>query len=300
MSKEVKKSAKNEKFLLHQLKLGLNPSRISKKYNIKKQNLNYYLRKLKEKGMIKKVGYGVWEVKEVKIFKQGHPKKQVKKQVRGHAFIWKIKVPKEAKGYNYLDRLTQKKIKFKIVGTLKFPRIVLNNRKIWLGNKNIVIFEPFSFFSIDSINARKLAIYKLLETLKKLENKLAINLEPYKFTPRREHYSLVKNQLAIQCNKTGEKIYISDKDGLWLCVDNSYNLNELETLGKKSLVTNKQLQDWWNSHKKTKFEVTPEFTLKMLNGLAATQVMNAENIIKHQKVLDEMLTTLKKIQKNYR
>jgi len=38
--------------------------------------------------------------------------------------------------------------------------------------------------------------------------------------------------------------------------------------------------------------------MESIGGLIQTQQMNADNIVKHQKVLDEMLETLKKIQES--
>ena len=45
-------------------------------------------------------------------------------------------------------------------------------------------------------------------------------------------------------------------------------------------------------------EVTPTFLMESIGGLIQVQQMNADNIIKHQRVLDEMLITLKLIQNN--
>lgn len=74
VKKEVKKIKKE--FLLNLISLiqnGLNPTQISNKLGITKQKLNYYIRELKQKDLIFKKGYGVWEVKkeQVKIFSLG-------------------------------------------------------------------------------------------------------------------------------------------------------------------------------------------------------------------------------------
>ncbi len=51
--------------------LNLNPMQtltdIAKKHNISKQNLNYYSRQLKQKGMLQKLGYGTWQITELGI-----------------------------------------------------------------------------------------------------------------------------------------------------------------------------------------------------------------------------------------
>jgi hypothetical protein len=43
-------------------------------------------------------------------------------------------------------------------------------------------------------------------------------------------------------------------------------------------------------------EVSPKFVLESLGQMLQVQQMHSHNIIKHQKVLDEMLIVLKKIQ----
>ena len=80
--------------ILTHIKEGLSPSKICKKYNIPKQTLSYSVSKLKKLGCIEQEGYGVWKyIREV----PNQPKGSISgkngtslKQIRGHAFIWKI------------------------------------------------------------------------------------------------------------------------------------------------------------------------------------------------------------------
>ena len=62
VKKEVKRS--KELFLLNVISLikGSNPTEVSKKLSISKQKLNPYIKELKGLHIIKKIGYGVWEV----------------------------------------------------------------------------------------------------------------------------------------------------------------------------------------------------------------------------------------------
>ena len=102
------------------IKEGKNPSTISKELNIHQQNLTRYLSLLKSKGWIEKVGYGTWkanelsEQKELNKIKLGN---QTTKQVRGHAFVWKVKIPKKI---NWKSLLETKGLDFKLVKRLKF------------------------------------------------------------------------------------------------------------------------------------------------------------------------------------
>ena len=324
------KRGKNSYFYLtvfNLLKNGKNPAKIKKELNISKQALNYYLSSLKHSGFIRKIGYGTWEVKvkevkerwlkdplptsknlKQKVYKVPTNKNLKQKiEVRGHAFIWSIKLPEEIKNWDKrIEILSKNGIDFKLVGiSKKTPRIWIDNKKVWLGNKTITIFETGSFYAKNSIDSRKYAVISLIETLKKIERKLNINLHPYMFRPSREHFGLIKNDLAIQCNRNKEKIHIRDDIEEWLLIDDSEGLGELETIGSKALTRNIQVQNWWNDLKKHNFELTSSKTLEMfalsnnlIGQVTQNQLMNAENIKKHQKVLDDMLITLREIRNN--
>jgi len=287
---------RNNKFyftLLDLLKQGKTPSQISRENNISKQKINYYIRQLKKECVIFKKGYGVWEVKEVKRTTSNTLSKKNSKEVRGHAFIWVIKPERT---FDWKTLLPHLGITFSLISN-KIPRIMIDGRKIWLSKKSIIIYEPHSFYGKNAIESRKYAVYSLLETIRKLQLALGVKLNPYIFKPSREHYGLIKNDLARQCNRSGEKIHVKDNlEGEWLWIDDSLSLGELETGGIKAMERNIQVQRWWNDMKKHNFEMTPTKTLEIISGVLQTQVMNADNIVKHQKVLDEMLITLKKIQ----
>ncbi len=281
--------------VISMLNQGKNPSNISKELNIKKQNLNYYISVLKKKGIIKKIGYGTWEVKEF----NSNTLKKVDRKIRGHAFIWTIKLNKQFDWINLL-----KVTNYKLVRGL-IPRIFIDKKKVWFGKKTLTIYETNSFYGKNAIESRKYAVISLIETLEKIEKLFNINLKPYIFNPSREHYALIKNDLAKQCNRRGEKLVVSDLNGKWLWIDDSEGLGELEVGNTNALVNSIGTQKWWNDMKRTKFEVTPTFLMEsiksnqnIINGMLQVQQMNADNIIKHQKVLDEMLITLQKIQRS--
>jgi len=267
-------------------------SQIAIDSHISKSHLSYYLSKLEQKGVIENKGYGKWTI-------NNESSKSTKDtiDVRGHAFMWKIKIPRK---YNLKNILIRKNIKHKLIykGT---PSILFKNRKIWLGNKNIIIYEIKSYFGANAVDVRKYAICELLEVLGALESKLGISLkrdDEYTITTARQHYALVKNNLAIQCNREGVKIDIRDKDGQWFIIDNSYNLDEAETVHPStSLVDNIGVQRYFNEHKETKFQVTPKFLLKSISGLTNSQQLMINNLNdygKHIKAHTESIMALSK------
>lgn len=286
---------KEKNFLLflieNEIKSGKNPAKISSDNNISKQKLNYYIRQLKDLGVIEKESYGVWKhkksLKEVK--KTTKASKEVK-QIRGHAFNWKVKFKKRI---DWEKRLINNKIKYQLIGINKTtPRIVFDGKKIWLTSTGLVIYEPKSFFSKSSFTSKGMAVWELDQTIKRLGKKLQINLIPYEFTTSREHYGMIKNELAKQYNDKGEKLYIKDDRGIWLWIDDSHSLNELETDKPKN---SRGVQNWYNDMKKTNFEVTPSFVLNAINEVTQNQLMFNKNFESHVEAIRTLSSAVKEL-----
>lgn len=86
--KEVKKTSKSKNFYLivvDEIVKSASIKDILLKHNISKQKLNYYVNKLKSKGLIKKIGYGVWA-----LCKQY---REVKQQVKKFSLGSKVEKP---------------------------------------------------------------------------------------------------------------------------------------------------------------------------------------------------------------
>ena len=297
--KEVKKDKKEfELDIINSIKSGEKPIDISKRLNISLPNLSYHLSILKKKGIINKIGYGLWEVTTLgRTSNLTHATNLKVDSIRGHAFIWKVRFNNINK-IDWKQNLNLKQINYDEVGFQNTPRIIFNNRKIWLGKKHIIIYEPDSFFGDNAIESRKLAVYNLLLILKDLQAIFNLEFKNIEFTPTREHFSMIKNVLAVQCNKNREKINVYNEKGHWLSIDDSFNLGELENLGSianQPLETNLKVQKWWNENKETNFEVGAKFILESINKITENQNIFDKNIVKHQKVLEEMSETLKAI-----
>jgi len=296
--------------ILDLLKDGKQLKEISKQLNFSKQNLYKYTRVLKQLGFIEKKGYGVWEVKRSKPEELEHEINWKNKRIRGHAFIWKVK----SKKFNWIDILNKLKINYSLVRGYT-PRIIIKDTKIWLGKESIIIYDSRSFYGQNAIESRKYAVYGLKLVLDRLQKELKINLGKYLFKPAREHYGMIKNELARQCNEKGEKIIVRDDlDGEWLWIDDSEGmLGELETGGKgitkDRAGLNLEVQNWWNDNKEHNFKVTPSFLLESLKEQTQlfeitanqiSQVVNNQeifdkNISLHQEVLREIRDAIKEL-----
>lgn len=275
--------------ILNQLKSGKNPSKISKELNISKQKIDYYMSKFKKKGLIIKKGYGVWEVQ---ILPTRILSKEVK-EIRGHAFIWIIKVPKEIRGI-IKERAKQKGRQMN-KGQI---RLIIKDHKIWIGNKSIVIYENKSFYARNSLESRKYAVISMIEVLRALQSELGVSMKQYVFKPAKEHYGQIKNDLARQYNKKGEKLLIHDDlEGDWLWIDNSDSLGELEVSGKKAIIRSKQVQDWWNDAKSHNFEMTMSRELEIMHGIQQNQLIFADNMKSHIKAIQDLGNAVNKLTK---
>ena len=304
-SKEVSKTSsfKQDKELtlyniFFELKKGNSPAKISKKLNINKSTLQYYLRKLKKDNVIIKEGYGCWKVlKEVSKTTKASQKKCQKKEIRGHAFNWRVKFKDKI---DWIRRLKTYEIKYKLIGINKStPRIIFRNKKIWLTKTGLVIYEPQSFYSQSSFTSKGMAVFELDKTIKMLGRKLNIVLDGYRFTTSREHYGIIKNVLAKQYNDKKEKLYIRDDEGLWLWIDDSHSLKELETNNPR---VNREVQNWWNDSKKTNFKVTPSFILdgmnntnQMINQVTSNQLMFNNNFETHVDAIRTLSNEVKRL-----
>jgi len=272
-----------------------NLQKIKRNLNISKQRLNYYIRELTNRGCLNKISKGNYVVKHQDL---EHAFNSTKKECRGHAFIWTIKLNKK---YKWKHKLESNRVEYKLIRNL-IPRIIIKNRKIWLGKKTITIYEPHSFYGRNAIESKKYAVIDLLEILEKLEMLMQVNLKPYTFKPSREHYGLIKNDLARQYNRINEKLVVRDDlEGEWLWIDDSESLAELETGGKKALTRNIQVQNWYNDLKENAF-VTPSFLLKNINKNAEHLNYYAKNLDTHVeaiKTLSNAVNELRKQIKNF-
>lgn len=291
-----------EKLGLHELlaliKEGKNPAQISKKLKIPKQTLDYHVGKLKRLGCIEKKGYGTWEyLKEVPKRPKGTRTPQTsdlsKKEIRGHAFIWKIEFYNPFNWKQVTRDYRKKKLTFQKICRGTVFRTIMNNRKIWLTKKGLVIYEPLDFLGKSSFQVKGTAVYQMDKLIKDLLKELGQKIRPYRFTTSREHYALIRNELARQYNDKKKKMFIRNEAGtIWLWIDHSEGEHEIETNDPK---LSRGVQNFWNDHKKHKFEVTPSFVLNTMQGIQTNQQNFNESMIYLDKNLKTHFGVLDKI-----
>ncbi len=302
----VKNQLDKENFylsIIRQLEVSTNLIKIQKKLNISKQRLNYYLRELKQRGLIIKKGRGWYEIVKKSKNSTQYGNLLVKDSSRGHAYIWNVELPKEIGEWDKRIKILEKKgINFNLVGALKTtPRIKALGRKIWLCNNHLRIFDKKkqSYYGKTAKESKSLAHMELLNIIRVLENKLGFLFKPLKYSIQKEHYALIKNDLAIDQNQKGIIMRIKDENGEeFLLIDDSLEQGgELETVGKGAFKNNIQLQKWWREQKNTNFQVTPSFILNTMNGIQQNQLIFDKNMQSHLKVLGKLGTAVDDLKK---
>lgn len=281
-------------FVFEQIKKGLRPSQIAKQHNLSKTRVDYYMSSLKRRKLVRKLGYGVWET--CGEYKPRSPKKHLTghpghlgpllkpDMVRGHAFIFTIRIP-NLKGWdNRREILTKAGIEFKPLDNVfgGGESLEFKGRKIVLTNKSLVIYENKSYMFETSEESKSYALYELGVLVKSLEKTLGANFSfqrQYKIKVSRQHYALVKNALAKQYDREGKKLECYFGGDLWLIIDNSFNLHETETIHSETGDTdNKKVQNFFNGIKKYE-GFTPEFVVNSIGQNAK----NLENYAVHLK-----------------
>jgi len=302
--------------IINAFKETTNLTDISNRLSISKQNLNNYLHNLTEKGYLVHKGKGWYELTEKSKLSTKYDEFLPKDFIRGHAYVWNIKLPKEIKHWDKrIEILKSKGINFNLVGALRdIPRIKILNRKIWLCKDHLRIFDKkdSSYYGSNSIEARTKALNEVFLIVGALERKLGVLIRPLDIEWKKEHYALIKNDLAIENNRKGVIMRISDELGEWLLVDDSLEKGgELENVGKKSFIINPKMQKWWNENKETNFEVTPKFLMEAIKNLVQIQITKdneikelrqdlnyvAQNQISHVRLIEKASKVMDKLDK---
>lgn len=306
------------------LATGLNPEKIRRKLNIPPSTFQYHLSILKRQGYIHKVGYGTWEVlkplEQEKKTTAGsgyvgtprHPPSRGSSRgspavltqsvlsqfqqdaIRAHAFVTTWQVPTALRNWTNEKRiqyLEAHHIPYKPLGIGGGgQRIIVKDRKVWLTNKSIIIYDKASYFADAALPAKSTAIATHLSIVKRIERLLHTSLEigsDHKFKVSRQHYAMIQNALAEQYNEAGEKLEVRNGRGLWFLIDNSFNLNEAEAVHPSSSMSDAdKVQDFFNSLKDK--PLTTDFILTAMAGIQENQAAFAENMASHISAIQDL------------
>jgi hypothetical protein len=299
---------------------------IAKLFGISKQRLEYYIEPLRHNQSIVKLGKGVWEINSLnyrkfldELVKKADPDSQnaLIKKIRGHGFIFLIKIPSIpdwSKREKFLEKM---EIEYKLISQGQRIKITKGNDKykVWLCNNSIIIYFPKgkSYFKEFAKNAYIHALYDAKQILVKLENLLGVNLKinkKWNIKVSRHHYALIYSPIADYFMKRGRGIFIRDVYGvLWAMIDNSFGLNEIETCNKETAIIDmdnvilplsKNLEgcdcySFLNDYREQKNLMKPSEIQEMVTKTAQNQAIFAENNRSHVEAIRTLNDTIKEL-----
>jgi len=251
------------------------PKQISQRLKIKIGTVYNYITELRKQGKINK---DYVSQKPQGCTPKSSLLEEQKNLIRLHAENYSIKVI--TKSIFYEQQLQ------------KCNAILLDGHNVRLYPKSIIIFSGISFYGTSTADCDRQSTEYWRRFLLKLEKKLhVILIKPYVLNVKRTraHYAETHNELAEELNKKKEKLYLKGDDGkLWLVVDNSYHLNELECVHPTrsaedmNLVRN-HFQD---------MRQNPSLPMSELTKLSETLTNYMVTISKSQSELAQILTKL--------
>ena len=292
--------------IFNAIKEGKSIKQINKDLGFSKQRLYHYLKSMQAEYLIKKVGYGTWE--EVKESARQEVKESARigiSKVRCHSFLFTIDIP--ASITNWKDRraiLTKQGISFMEMGNIigGAEGLFFKGKKVILTSKSILVYEPASYFAETSSEGKSYAIAGLRKFTEQLCTYLGMNLPSFKFRISRQHYALLKNELAKQYNDKGEKLHIKDENGYWAVIDKSLGEDEFEAIHPKtSELDCTILQDFFNDLKENPTKISE--VIRVQSMMTQNQLMFDKNFQSHLNILwqlgnavDRLTDTIKKLE----
>lgn len=288
---------------------GLRPSEIWRNRILPKRTLIWCLKRLSDAGLIKKVGYGTWDI----IDKDLHPemvKRRCKKSsgvgsinpptlapsflapslkpntVRGHAFVVTLRIPIIKEWKNRKEILDKIGIQYKELQ--QGQRIALGDiKKIWLCDRSIIFYTGgINFYADEPEEACFNALDMVLKHIRKLENALGIGAnrlkinKGYRIRVSRSHYALVKNAIAKHFDDPRKRIHVYDQIGLWFIIDNSFNLHEAEFVRPETNIEEGTFyKRYMNDLNKTR--LMPSTALQIMTGNARNMGTYSKELMAH-------------------
>jgi len=239
--------------------------------------------------------------------------------IRLHNLTFSVLIPRISRWKDRDKFLTLKHIDFQTIdmGTWKTQQIIIDNRKIWLNPKKIIFYMD-DYYADTPLEAFSEALNELKTLVSKIEKRFKIRLvfnNSIDFEVGRQHYALIKNQLAKKYNKEKKKLFVYDSENkLRLLIDDSLKLNEFEAVDpKESRIDSTIVQGHFKDiieKKHYKPSTTKEMidnTVENLNRLTEQNLSFSNNIGRYNKnielhlgVLTDMKNTLKLIGREFK
>ncbi len=287
--------------VLKLLSHGLTKNQVRKKLGIKTSTLSNRLRRLEDLGCIERQGKFI-----IKVLRSSHLHPRVtKNQVhirlnkRGHAFNFKILFPNEK---NLLEKQKVKhELKVRNLTRLPFGSLKLIKDKcsIWINKESLTIYSNNSYYSKNALHSKFGALKDVDNLVRSLKERFGF-IGMYGIEIFREHYGLIFNKFAQWILKRGDRLYVKEKGNktiLWVDSSRKDDIGLKEFEGHDPLQIN-SAEDYFESHERTRWKVTPETVLKMFTAAGELIKKNAENAQYYGENMRTHIGLMKGIEKN--
>lgn len=281
------------------LQEGLSISEISRIRKVSRQAIYNVLKTLNKKGLVRNPKRSIYELTD-KGMNSLHSLVALRYKLRQHNLHFKIKVLESPKNWE------QKRNEIRQLPYFN-KTIKLNNNEQDLFNygrvqvkttsKSIIIKMP-TLYALDWESALVQAMGILEDTIYKIEKIFKILLiKDYKsnITIISQEYARIQDALAKTYRNEGNRIYLTGDDGkIWLITDFSFSVDETEFIhSDKATDDVDAIAPFLNDLRKNPITMTEmKDHVKELQGVVTSY---AQNQVKHQAVLDEILITFKKL-----
>lgn len=285
--------------ILRGLQQGLNISEIAKQRGVTRRAVYKVLSTLIKGGLIHKIGYGVYELTDKGI--QGiHSLVALRYKLRQHNLNFKIRILGSPRNWELRrNELRQMPYFNKTLKLKNNEQDLFNYGKLQIKTttKSVIIKMP-TIYATDWESAILQAIGILEDNIYKIEKEFKISLiKDYKanITIISQEYARIQDALAKLYRKEGNRLYLTGEDGkIWLITDFSFSVDETEFIHPEKATDDiDAIAPFLNDLRKNPTTLTD--VRQHVGELQQVIQSDLVNRVKHQKVLDEILLTFKKI-----
>jgi DNA-binding PadR family transcriptional regulator len=286
--------------VLKKVQEGFSISEIAKYRKVSRQAVYEVLSSLIKKGLVKKLSRGCYDLTNEGVSTL-HSLVQLRYNLRQHNINFKILILESKKNWEKKrHKITQLPYFNKSIKLKNNEQELFNFGKVSIRTttKSVIVKIP-TIYSKSTEEAIIQSFSCLYDIIPKIENLFSIRLiKDYKanITIISQEYASLNDSLAKVYRKEGNQLYVTDEEGkVWMVTDFSFSNDETEFISpERSIDDTDAIVPMLNDLRKN--PTTFSEVRGVVNGILEIQKYQASNIVKHQKVLDEMLITLKKIQ----
>lgn len=278
---------------------GLSVTETSKYRKVNRSSIYKVLKTLTNKGLIRNPKRSIYELTNSGI-KGLHSFVAFRYKLRQHNLHFKIKVLESPKNWDQRRNEMRQMPYFNRTIKLKNNEQDLFNYgklQIKTTTKSIIIKMP-TIYATDWEHAIIQAMGILEDAIPSIESRFKISLvkdHKNNITIISQEYAVIQDALAKLYRCEGNRIYLTGDDGkIWLITDLSFSTDELEYIHpNRATDDNDAIAPFLNdlrAHPTTMSDMKEH--VGKLEGVITGY---AQNIVKHQKVLDETLLTLSEL-----